>query len=166
MYCVVTREPIDAGGLLQRVRSDADGAVLVFAGVVRDHHEGRAVEALAYEAYEAMAVEKLEAICEDVGARYEVGELAVAHRVGDLAVLSGARQEVLVEQALVVVQQVPGVFDQRAGGVSGLQLLHQLLDFRCIEQHFGRRAAGSSAGQAGVGQLTVDDSGTPGRAVG
>jgi molybdopterin synthase catalytic subunit len=86
MYCIVTRDPIDAADLLRRVRSDADGAVLVFAGVVRDHHEGRAVEALAYEAYEEMAVEKMEMICEEVGSRFEVGELAVAHRVGELAI--------------------------------------------------------------------------------
>jgi molybdopterin synthase catalytic subunit len=86
MYCVVTREPIDAAGLLRHVRSDADGAVLLFAGVVRNHHEGRSVEALAYEAYEEMAVGKMEMICQEVGARFEVGELAVAHRVGDLAI--------------------------------------------------------------------------------
>jgi molybdopterin synthase catalytic subunit len=86
MYCVVTCEPIDAAGLLRQVRSDADGAVLIFAGVVRDHHEGRAVEALSYEAYEAMAVEKIEMICREVSGRFEVGELAVVHRVGDLAI--------------------------------------------------------------------------------
>ncbi len=86
MYCVVTHEPIDAAGLLRRVRNDSDGAVLLFAGVVRDHHEGRAVEALSYEAYEEMAVEKIETICREVGARFEVGELAVVHRVGELAV--------------------------------------------------------------------------------
>jgi len=86
MYCVITREPIDAADLMRRVRSDADGAVLLFAGVVRDHHEGRTVEALAYEAYQEMAVEKIESICDEVGARFEVGELAVAHRVGELAV--------------------------------------------------------------------------------
>jgi molybdopterin synthase catalytic subunit len=86
MYCVVTRDPIDAAGLLRHVRSDADGAVLLFAGVVRNHHEGRSVEALAYEAYEEMAVGKMEMICQEVGARFEVGELAVAHRVGDLAI--------------------------------------------------------------------------------
>jgi molybdopterin synthase catalytic subunit len=86
MYCIVTRDPIDAAGLLRRVRSDADGAVLIFAGVVRDHHEGRAVEALAYEVYEEMAVEKIEMICKEVASRFEVGELAVAHRVGELAV--------------------------------------------------------------------------------
>ncbi len=86
MYCVVSRGPIDAAELLQRVRSDADGAVLLFAGVVRDHHEGRSVEALAYEAYEEMAVAKMEMICQEVSTRFEVGELAVAHRVGDLEI--------------------------------------------------------------------------------
>jgi molybdopterin synthase catalytic subunit len=86
MYCAVTREPIDPTDLLHRVRSDADGAVVLFAGVVRDHHEGRSVEALAYEAYEQMAVEKMELICQEVGARFEVGELAVVHRVGDLRI--------------------------------------------------------------------------------
>lgn len=86
MYCTVTRDPIDATGLLHRVRSDPDGAVLLFAGVVRDHHEGRSVEALAYEAYEEMAVEKMATICREVSARFEVGELAVVHRVGDLEI--------------------------------------------------------------------------------
>jgi molybdopterin synthase catalytic subunit len=86
MYCVVTRDPIDPAGLLRRVRSDSDGAVLIFAGVVRDHHEGRAVAALAYEAYEEMAVEKIEMICGEVATRFDVGELAVAHRVGELAI--------------------------------------------------------------------------------
>lgn len=86
MHCFVTREPIDAAELMRRVRSDADGAVLVFAGVVRNHHEGRSVEALAYEAYEEMAVEKMEAICRETSANFEVGDVAVAHRVGELAI--------------------------------------------------------------------------------
>ncbi|UCC72651.1 MAG: molybdenum cofactor biosynthesis protein MoaE [Gemmatimonadota bacterium] len=86
MYCVITRDPIDPAGLLRRVRRDVDGAVLIFVGVVRDHHEGRSVEALSYEAFEEMAAERIRAICGEVGDRFEVGELAVAHRVGDLAI--------------------------------------------------------------------------------
>ncbi len=86
MFCAITRDPIDAAALARHVRSDADGAVLVFTGVVRDHHEGRSVESLSYEAFAEMAVEKLEGICRDVQARFEVGDVAVAHRVGDLAI--------------------------------------------------------------------------------
>ena len=86
MDCRITREPIDLAGLLTRVRSDADGAVLLFTGVVRDHHEGRAVEGLRYDAYEEMAAKKLEAICEEVGSAHAVGEIAAVHRVGELAI--------------------------------------------------------------------------------
>lgn len=86
MFVNITREPIDTSGLAGRVRSDADGAVILFTGVVRNHHEGRQVVALRYEAYEAMASEKLRAICASVASTYEVTDLAVAHRIGDLTI--------------------------------------------------------------------------------
>jgi molybdopterin synthase catalytic subunit len=86
MFCRVTRSAIDPLELMHRVRSDADGAVLLFTGVVRDHDAGRPVEGLSYQAYEAMATEKLTAICEEVRSRFEVGDIAVVHRVGELGV--------------------------------------------------------------------------------
>lgn len=82
----ITRDPIDAAELGRRVRSDADGAVVVFTGVVRDHDAGRPVVGLKYEAYEAMAAEVLRKICEEVQARFEVGDIAVTHRIGELSV--------------------------------------------------------------------------------
>lgn len=84
MYCAITRDPIDVNALMRRVRSDADGALLTFAGVVRDHHEGRSVVALSYEAYEEMAENKLRSICEEITSQLEVGDIAVVHRVGQL----------------------------------------------------------------------------------
>jgi molybdopterin synthase catalytic subunit len=86
VYCEVTRAPLDVQDIMSRVRSDSDGAVVVFAGVVRNHHGGRAVKSLAYEAYEEMAVQKLDAICREVSSQHEIGDVAVAHRVGPLAV--------------------------------------------------------------------------------
>jgi molybdopterin synthase catalytic subunit len=86
MYCAITRDPIDLSALVRRVRRDSDGAVLAFAGVVMDHHEGRTVVALSYQAYEEMAEKKLRAICEEVSAPLEVGDIAVVHRVGELAI--------------------------------------------------------------------------------
>jgi molybdopterin synthase catalytic subunit len=86
VFVTISREPIDTSGLVGRVRSDADGAVILFTGVVRNHHEGRQVVALRYEAYEAMASEKLRAICASVASTYEVTDLAVAHRIGDLTI--------------------------------------------------------------------------------
>jgi molybdopterin synthase catalytic subunit len=86
MYCRITSTPIDPVELLRRVRTNEDGAVLLFTGAVRNHDAGRAVVGLTYDAYEAMAANKLEEICEEVSSRFEVGEIAIVHRVGELAV--------------------------------------------------------------------------------
>lgn len=84
MYCRVTSSPIDLDDLLRRARSDTDGAIVVFCGVVRNHDAGRAVVGLSYEAYEDMAQGKLQEICEGVASQFDVGTIAVAHRVGQL----------------------------------------------------------------------------------
>jgi molybdopterin synthase catalytic subunit len=86
VYCEITREPLDVAALLARVRSDSDGALILFVGVVRDHDTGRAVQGLRYEAYEEMARGKIETICSEVQARYEIGDVAVVHRTGELVV--------------------------------------------------------------------------------
>jgi molybdopterin synthase catalytic subunit len=86
MYCVITAAPIDVLEMMQHVRRDADGAVLLFSGVVRDHDGGRPVTGLRYEAYAEMATQKLTSICKDVSAQFEIGDIAVVHRIGELAV--------------------------------------------------------------------------------
>ena len=86
MYCAISNDPIDVTALARQVRSDSDGAVLTFAGVVRNHNDGRAVERLRYEAYEDMAEAKLRLICEEVSSQFEVTDIAAVHRVGELEV--------------------------------------------------------------------------------
>lgn len=86
MYCLVTSAPIDVDDLMRRVRSDTDGAIVVFCGVVRNNDAGRAVVGLTYEAYENMATDKLREICDGVAKQFDVGAIAVAHRVGELDV--------------------------------------------------------------------------------
>jgi molybdopterin synthase catalytic subunit len=84
--CRVTRDPIDASALIAAAASSGDGAVLLFWGVVRDHHDGRAVDHLEYDAYAAMAEAELERIVAETRARWAVGEIAVVHRLGRLEV--------------------------------------------------------------------------------
>jgi molybdopterin synthase catalytic subunit len=69
------------------VRPDC-GAVVVFAGTVRDHADGRpGVSELEYEAYTAQVEPRLAAIVADVRRRWpETGRVALLHRVGVLAV--------------------------------------------------------------------------------
>jgi molybdopterin synthase catalytic subunit len=67
------------------VADPAAGAVVVFAGAVRDHDQGRDVTALSYSAHPS-AVAELERVAEKVAASYPVVAVAVVHRTGDLQV--------------------------------------------------------------------------------
>lgn len=84
--CRITREPLDAAALLGSVLTSADGAALLFWGVVRNHNDGREVDHLEYDAYAAMAEAVLREIVAEAQARWPVGEVAVVHRIGRLEV--------------------------------------------------------------------------------
>ena len=55
----LTREPIDAEALLQRVTRAEAGAVVLFLGTTREMTDGRRTVTLDYEAYDEMAEKKL-----------------------------------------------------------------------------------------------------------
>jgi len=84
--CWITTTPIGANDVLDKVGSPQDGAVVVFLGTVRNHHEGKSVEGIGYEAYEAMAADVLNEIVSSASARFGTDRIAVVHRVGQLSV--------------------------------------------------------------------------------
>jgi len=61
----VQAEPLDLAGLLAFVQAPSLGGVAVFLGTVRDHHAGRAVVRLEYEAYQEMAEAEMRKIAEE-----------------------------------------------------------------------------------------------------
>ena len=67
------------------VAVDQAGAVVSFAGNVRDHDRGRAVKALRYESHPS-AEAVLREIAAQIAARGGVRAVAVSHRVGDLGI--------------------------------------------------------------------------------
>ena len=82
----LTDAPIDAHALVAGVVRPSDGAYVLFEGIVRNHHEGHAVESIFYDAYRPMAEKELEKIVTDVEARFPGIALAVTHRLGQLVV--------------------------------------------------------------------------------
>jgi len=82
----IVEEAIDVGAMLAALADPRDGAQALFLGVVRDHHEGRSVKSLAYEAYGPMARTELEKIRSRALAQFEIRDLAVVHRVGPVAI--------------------------------------------------------------------------------
>jgi molybdopterin synthase catalytic subunit len=80
----LVREPIDVASLAER--TDADGAVCLFVGVVRNENRSRAVLRLEYEAYEEMALPLMEEIAAETGRRFPVTDVRLVHRLGRLEI--------------------------------------------------------------------------------
>lgn len=78
----VTESSIDSQALLLAVGDPAAGGTALFVGTTRNENEGRVVERLEYEAYEAMAVEEMRRIGEEIGRRWAVVAVSMVHRVG------------------------------------------------------------------------------------
>ena len=60
------------------------GGIGVFIGTVRNHHEGKAVQALKYTAYAPVAEKMIRQIEQDIQGKYAVSYVRVIHRVGAL----------------------------------------------------------------------------------
>lgn len=82
----LVREPIDTAEVQRRTRSGADGAVCVFDGIVRNNTRGRHTLHLDYEAYEAMALQQMQALQLEARERFGVRQVAIVHRLGRLVV--------------------------------------------------------------------------------
>src|SRR5512138_294727 len=79
---------LDLQGLMEAVAASTpgDGAITTFSGLVRDHNQGRRVEFLIYEAYEALAVKSLARIVDEAGEAWPDTRLGVHHRIGRLEI--------------------------------------------------------------------------------
>lgn len=82
----LTDSPIDPQALVRSVMRRSDGAYVLFEGVVRDHHEGKAVESIFYDAYRPMAEKEMEKIVREVEQAYPDVAVTVVHRLGLLVV--------------------------------------------------------------------------------
>jgi molybdopterin synthase catalytic subunit len=82
----VSAEPLSVDEAMREVARPDCGAVAVFVGTVRNHHEGKRVLRLSYSAFKEMAEKELARIAVEAKARWEVGAVHLAHRTGELAI--------------------------------------------------------------------------------
>jgi molybdopterin synthase catalytic subunit len=82
----VTDEALDPSEILQYIRMDSSGAVVLFHGVARDHSDGRRVVALEYDAYPSMAERKLREVAEEIAGRFDITGIGMLHRTGRLSI--------------------------------------------------------------------------------
>jgi molybdopterin synthase catalytic subunit len=119
----ITTEPLDPASLVAAVQTPADGAVVTFAGVVRNQFEGRATAYLQYEAYAEMATSVLAQIADEARRQWVIGQVAVHHRVGRLEIGETAvlvvvaaphRQEAFAAAAFIMdrIKQIAPIWKQ------------------------------------------------------
>jgi molybdopterin synthase catalytic subunit len=82
----LTEEPIDPAARRRAMAHAAAGAFVAFEGWVRDHNEGRAVVALEYEAYAALAHREGARILDEARDRFGVLDARAVHRTGPLTI--------------------------------------------------------------------------------
>ncbi len=82
----VTGDPIGADEAVAFVGDTGAGATCVFVGTVRDHSELGGVTGLTYEAWDELAVRRLEELGAELFAAWPLRRVALLHRVGELAI--------------------------------------------------------------------------------
>ncbi len=80
----LTQSEIDSAALLNRVRSNEAGAVVLFLGTTREMTNGRRTVSLDYESYGKMAERKLAELEAAARDRWPIVECAIVHRLGRL----------------------------------------------------------------------------------
>ena len=109
----LTDAPLDLGTLVAEVAAADRGGIASFIGMVRDHHQGRAVQALEYSAYAPMAEAECARIVKETERRWPV-RVALRHRVGALDVgdaavaiaVSGALRDVAFAACRHVIEEM------------------------------------------------------------
>jgi molybdopterin synthase catalytic subunit len=82
----VQREDFDLGAEVAALRAGNPkvGAVAAFVGLVRDLNDGSGVSTLTLEHYPGMTESALDEICAQARARWDLLDVLVVHRVGEL----------------------------------------------------------------------------------
>ncbi len=82
----ITREAIEARKIAREMLRGEDGAICIFEGVVRNNSKGKRTLHLVYDAYETMALKKLEEIGIFVQQAWDIDGIAMIHRLGRLEI--------------------------------------------------------------------------------
>ena len=80
----IVKEAIDCSAVIEQVIGEDRGAVLTFAGTVRNTNLGRRVLSIDYHADESMAQKEIEKLEEETAARWPGVKVRIVHRIGKL----------------------------------------------------------------------------------
>lgn len=77
--------PLSLDEVYSAVSDERAGGIALFIGTVRNHDEGKDVEALGYSSHPT-AIARLQDVAERIASEVDVIAMAAVHRVGDLSI--------------------------------------------------------------------------------
>ena len=83
---LIVRAAIETPRVLEQIKRGEDGATVVFEGIVRNQTRGRKTLYLDYEAYEEMALRKMEELAAQALKQFQIRDVALVHRLGRLEI--------------------------------------------------------------------------------
>ena len=83
-FVKITKDALDVGEITTLVSDETTGAVSIFVGTTRNNFGGKTVLKLFYEAYEPMAVKKMDELCVILRQKWRLHNVAIYHRLGEV----------------------------------------------------------------------------------
>jgi MoaE-MoaD fusion protein len=85
-HCALVRAAIPAAEIADSLKAGEDGAVVVFEGIVRNNSRGRRTVYLDYEAYESMAINEMQHLCDAALEQFKIRDVRLVHRLGRMEI--------------------------------------------------------------------------------
>jgi len=82
----VTDKVISPERVIDKVRNSRSGCVVTYVGLIRDYAQGKPVLSVAYKDSRGYAEKRLEKIVDEARQRWQVENIAISHRTGELRV--------------------------------------------------------------------------------
>lgn len=86
----ITHTLIDLNKIVSLAHHAKAGAIVLFSGEVRNHHEGESVDFLEYEAHEEMADRSIQEILQDTNLKWPLHFAFAQHRIGKVDIMESA----------------------------------------------------------------------------
>jgi len=82
LFVDIRQETLSIDEAFEFIHHDEAGALNIFTGTTRNHHDGKKVIELYYDCYEEMAVKELKLIAANMFETYDLKKIFLVHRIG------------------------------------------------------------------------------------
>jgi molybdopterin synthase catalytic subunit len=86
MFVKIVNTPIQPDQVIAQAMSLDSGCIVTYVGLIRDNSHEKAVKSVEYRDTDGRAEERLQKLAQEIIQKFQVNNLAMCHRVGELKV--------------------------------------------------------------------------------